>query len=263
MTVSGKMMRYLYVMIHARKKSGCKATVQSYYRTLHIRTIVQFVIIDFMKGVFTEHQGFWNARNKRSLYFGILLLVLALVIQSGAGRYSARSALKSNFVGDIFLDNLPTLDLDFIIVEGAILLWIFTGVLLVSRPQYLIFGLKAVALFIITRSFFINLTHIGIYPQQAIFDSTDIGYALYKLFTFQGNFFFSGHTGLPFLVALVFWPERVWRHFFLLVSFIFGVSVLLAHVHYSIDVFAAPFLAYGIFRIAQKFFPKDYALVSS
>ena len=37
--------------------------------------------------------------------------------------------------------------------------------------------------------------------------------------------------------------------------------LLLAHVHYSIDVFAASLIVYGIFTITKKLFPADYALV--
>jgi len=44
-------------------------------------------------------------------------------------------------------------------------------------------------------------------------------------------------------------------------SLIFGAAVLFGHLHYSIDVFAAFFITYAIFHIAQKFFPKDYKLL--
>jgi len=215
-----------------------------------------------MKRFFSRHRGFWNSDRRRSLYIGLLLLGVSLVLHVQAGYYSARSAALSNFVGDVFLDNIPPLDIDFLVVQGALLFWVAFLMLLAARPQYLLFGVKAIALFIIFRSFFVSLTHIGVYPEQIPFDS-GVGVHLYNLFTFQGNFFFSGHTGLPFLLALVFWHERPWRLFFLVSSLVFGIAVLLAHIHYSIDVFSAPFITYAIFCIGKKLFPRDYALIEA
>ncbi len=46
-------------------------------------------------------------------------------------------------------------------------------------------------------------------------------------------------------------------------KYFFAAVVLFAHVHYSIDVFAAPFMVYGIFAITAKFFKNDYFLIKS
>jgi hypothetical protein len=117
------------------------------------------------------------------------------------------------------------------------------------------------ALFIIIRAVFISLTHVGVYPTAV---DPGLGFfdGVYSYLNFQLGFFFSGHTGLPFLFALIFWHERSTRLVFLAVSLIFGIAVLFGHIHYSIDVFAAPFMAYGIFGIAKRFFAKDYALIT-
>jgi hypothetical protein len=106
------------------------------------------------------------------------------------------------------------------------------------------------------------LTHIGVYPNAAMPDPGDFGFGFYRLTTYQGNLFFSGHTGFPFLMALILWNRKFWRRFFLVATIVFGAAVLLAHVHYSIDVFAAPFIVYGIFTIAARLFPKDYSLIN-
>ena len=90
----------------------------------------------------------------------------------------------------------------------------------------------------------------------------NMGFGFYHLVTFQGNLFFSGHAGFPFLMALIFWDKKFWRWFFLIATVAFGVAVLLAHVHYSIDVFAAPFIVYGIYVITAKLFPHDYVLLN-
>jgi len=215
-----------------------------------------------MSNIFSEHKGFWTRERKRSLYLGLLLVILSLFIQVNVGHYSSRRALSANPVGDLFLDNLPVINLDFIITQGVLLVWAVSIFLLILKPRNLLLGIKAIALFIIFRAFFVSLTHLGIYPRQIPVDAASIGSGLYNLATFQGNYFFSGHTGFPFLMALVFYDSKLLRRFFFAATFVLGLSVLLAHVHYSIDVFAAPFITYGVFVIATKLFPRDYALIA-
>lgn len=62
-------------------------------------------------------------------------------------------------------------------------------------------------------------------------------------------------------MALIFWDNFRARFVLITLSFVFAVAVLLAHIHYSIDVLAAPFMAYGIFGIAKRLFPRDYKLI--
>jgi hypothetical protein len=98
-------------------------------------------------------------------------------------------------------------------------------------------------------------------PTQIILDKNSFGFGLYDiLFNSSNDFFFSGHTGLPFLMALVFWPEKFWRYFFIGTSIVLGASVLLTHFHYSIDVFAAPFIVYSLFVLTRKIFRKDFEI---
>lgn len=211
-----------------------------------------------MKRFFPSYAGFFTKQRTRSLILGILLLAIALFAQLRASAYSTRSA--GPFVGDVFLDNLPIVNLDPIIVEGALLAIALSLVLILLKPAYLIFTIKAGAILIVTRALFISLTHLGVYPNQIVPDHGFID-AIYAALDMPAGYFFSAHTALPFLMGLVFWNERLWRFVFLALTIVFGISVLLAHVHYSIDVFAAPFITYGVFKAAQYFFPEDYALI--
>ncbi|HUC31471.1 MAG TPA: phosphatase PAP2-related protein [Candidatus Paceibacterota bacterium] len=216
-----------------------------------------------MLALFKEHKGFWTPARKHSMRFGFLLLVLSVIIQIVLGRFSSRVGVDAPGVRDIFLDNLPLVNLSAVIVGGAIVLWIFAWVLLIVHPRYLIFSTKAIALYIVSRAFFFSLTHVGPYPLNYSPSSHNDGYGLYHLVTFQNNFFYSGHTAFPFLLALIFWENKFLRYLFLFLTVFFGASVLLAHVHYSIDVFAAPFIVYGMFVMTAKLFPRDYALFTS
>jgi hypothetical protein len=123
--------------------------------------------------------------------------------------------------------------------------------------------LKSISLFVIIRSIFISLTHLGPYPDRIVTDVMQSG-LIYFFFSYDdflwstgGDLFFSAHTGLPFLIALIFWDIRRMRIFCIISAIFFGIIVLLGHLHYSIDVLAAFFITYGIFHISKKVFAKD------
>lgn len=209
-----------------------------------------------MKKIIEKHKNIWkNKEFKDSVLLGLILLVFSLVVNYFAGNYA--NGKESNPVTDIILDNIPTFDVGFIFIQGSLLLFLFIFFLLIQEPKRTPFTLKSLSLFILIRSLFISLTHIGPFPQQIPLDPNRI---LEKI-TFGGDLFFSGHTGIPFLMALIFWQNKNLRSIFLAISVIFGASVLMGHLHYSIDVFAAFFITFTIFHIAQKFFKKDYEII--
>ena len=180
------------------------------------------------------------------------LFLISLVINYLAGTYATIRA--GNPVSDIILDNIPTFDVDGIFIYGIITFFIFVSGLVFWKPRNAPFILKSMSLFIIIRSIFISLTHIG--PQaEAITISPN---SIANLFTFTGDLFFSGHTGLPFLMALTFWKNKYLRAIFLFFSIILGTVTLLGHLHYSIDVFAAFFITYGIYDLSLILFKKEY-----
>lgn len=207
-----------------------------------------------------SYRNFFTKGRLRSLGVGLILFALSMVFQYYAGIYSVRHS--SHFVSDIFLDNLPVINMNLVIINGALLIMLVSLVLVLSKPEYILFTLKALAVFIAVRSFFVVVTHLGIYPDQIIPGRTPLD-RLYVALGLDTGHFFSGHTGLPFLMALIFWDRRFWRYFYFALSAIFGIAVLLAHVHYSIDVFAAPFMVYGIFKIAEYLFAEDYKFIQN
>ncbi|MBL0328631.1 MAG: phosphatase PAP2 family protein [Bacteroidetes bacterium] len=65
------------------------------------------------------------------------------------------------------------------------------------------------------------------------------------------DLFFSGHTATIFLFAFVFRKKKTKLLFFCGATFI-GVFLVVQHVHYSIDVLAAPLFAYTAVLIQKK-----------
>jgi hypothetical protein len=187
----------------------------------------------------------------------VLALTSGLIINDLAGTYASLHAGQP--VHDLVLDRVPTLPVEFIFVDGAFVLWAFVLVVLLSAPCTVPFVLKTVSLFIVIRSFFVVLTHLGAPAHEAVLDPN----WLMNRFTFSSDLFFSGHTGFPFLLSLTFWDNRILRHVLLAASIVFASAVLVGHLHYSIDVFAAFFITDSIFRLAQRMFPRDYEMLAS
>jgi hypothetical protein len=189
------------------------------------------------------------------LSFGAFLL--SLVISSYAIVFSTDRA--SNPVTDLILSNTPALDVDGIYVYGAICLVVFIALIILLYPKRIPFTLYSLALFFVIRAAFVTMTHLGPFnPQTGI----DFGATIQRMF-FGDDYFFSGHTGSPFLMALVYWREKYLRYIFLVWSVFFGAVVLLGHLHYSIDVFAAFFITFAIYHMALYFFPRSHARFSA
>lgn len=212
-----------------------------------------------IKTTYHRHKSFWNRERIISLLWTFVIFGIALTFQKFADEYVIETG--GTAVGDILLNNIPTLDIDGLIISSTLIFTLVTVLLIIRNPEYILFTIKSIALFVTIRAFFISLTHLGIHPDQIVLGDQNIGFFFYDLlYNTKNDFFFSGHTGIPFLMFLVFYRERFWRHIFLATSILFGSFVLIGHMHYSIDVFAAPFMTYTIFSIAKYIFERDYIL---
>jgi hypothetical protein len=68
------------------------------------------------------------------------------------------------------------------------------------------------------------------------------------------DLFFSGHTSTMFLLFLAV-PGRSAKAFFLACTGAVACLVLVQHVHYAVDVLAAPPFAYVAWRLSRRSWP--------
>ncbi len=207
------------------------------------------------KGIIHRHKGYWTDRTSMlSFVTTIIFLLVSLVVNHYANLYVTLRA--GHPMADIVLDNIPVINTTFIFVDGALLFIGFIVILLIHDPKKIAFSIKSLAFFYLVRSFFIILTHIGPPQENIIGQVGELG----QLFTSVSgaDLFFSAHTGLPFLFALIFWRNRFLRYVFLACSVVAAVAVLFGHIHYSIDVASAYFITYGIYCISYRIFRKDH-----
>lgn len=186
-----------------------------------------------------------------SLLEAIIVFIVSVFVTHYASLYAENRASSS--VNDIILSNTRVYNFEFFFIYIAIMLGLFVVTLCLRFTKTAPFLIKTVSLFIIIRSVFVTLTHIGPFPLKLELHS-----GLLNFITSGNDLFFSGHTGLPFLIALIFWDHLYLRILFLTASVVLGATALLAHLHYSIDVFAAFFITYSIYHIAIKLFRKDF-----
>lgn len=209
-----------------------------------------------MKKIYEKHKSLWSQKSFFvSVLLGIALLASGLFLNYVANNYAIEAS--SNAVSDILLDNLPVVNTEIIFVEGSLAFIAFVLAVILHEPRRIPFVLESTAVFVIIRSVFVTLTHLGPFPQRIVIHSTS---EIFKIFVYSNgaDLFFSGHTGLPFLFALMFWRKYILRMAFLLSSVVAAASVILGHVHYSIDVLAAFFITYAIYRMNKFIFKKDY-----
>lgn len=65
------------------------------------------------------------------------------------------------------------------------------------------------------------------------------------------DLFFSGHTTTLFMLFLVVESKKL-KYVFLISAIVVGVTIVLQHVHYVIDVFAAPFFTYTCYALVSS-----------
>jgi hypothetical protein len=190
-----------------------------------------------------------SPRFRAAFLFSLALFAFGIAVNFFAGLYATVRA--SNYVEDIVLSNIPVVDVSALFVVGTFVIIGFVLVLLLARPHWMPFTLCSLGIFYSIRAVFITLTHLGPFPGRI--EVADWG-TIVANFIGGNDMFFSGHTGAPFLLALIFWHTRPLRYVFFAWSVMFAVVVLLGHVHYSIDVLSAFFITYAIFALCEHLF---------
>lgn len=136
--------------------------------------------------------------------------------------------------------------LTFSLIYLSIIIFIFS---IRNKPEDILTALQAYALMVIFRTIAMYLTPLNAPVTLILLDDPFVQF-FGKGEILTKDLFFSGHTGTLFLLFLLSGRSKL-KYVFLFSTIAVGIAVLLQHVHYSIDVFIAPFVAYGSFRIIK------------
>ena len=126
--------------------------------------------------------------------------------------------------------------------------------LLVRMPVRLLLGVQAYVVMALLRIVVMRATPLDPPPGMIVLEDPLVQLFGGASLPLTRDLFFSGHTSTMFLLFLAV-PGRPAKAFFLACTASVAVLVLVQHVHYAVDVLAAPAFAYAAWRIARKGWP--------
>jgi hypothetical protein len=190
-----------------------------------------------------------NKRNRREFFLTIIILTAVLISFSQFLLFiEGRSGV---ILADPILNLYAPIDLTwftFTLIYLSLLTALFE---LIKAPERILLALQCYGLMVILRVIAMYLM-----PLEAPSTLLPLNDPFVQLFgegtILEKDLFFSGHTATLFLLFLLI-EKRNLKIIFLIFTILVGVFVILQHVHYSIDVFVAPFFAYTSYRIISFF----------
>lgn len=188
-----------------------------------------------------------------SMLAGILIFSLGYSLNKLASIF--HDSIDFEPVGDLILNFLPTYNLEYLFTWGIYVLAVLTILYpFFVRPDVAPFMFKTFGILFLVRAGFIVLTHVG--PPEGFFYDTRIGFADNPIssFLFRNDLFFSGHVSIPFLTFLILKESQYFKWLMFIGSILMAFTVLLMHIHYSIDVFSAFFITHGVYAMSDKIF---------
>lgn len=188
----------------------------------------------------------------RFLYSFVSLAIILLLL----ARFLAYNETREGFaLGDPLLSAFRPVDvtwLTFGLIYAALLIALFS---LSFHPESLLIALQAYAFMALFR-----MATIYFLPLNAPAEIIPLKDPFVEIFgggkTLLRDLFFSGHTATMFLFFLTA-ESKMLKKVFLVCTVLVGAAVLIQHVHYTVDVIAAPFFAYTCYRIALSLKPAE------
>jgi membrane-associated phospholipid phosphatase len=185
----------------------------------------------------------------------LTVIVLAGVLWSLTNFLNFIENRQGIILADPLLSHFKPLNLTWLIF-GLIYLSLITALFeLAKYPGRLMFILQAYSLLVVIRMAAMYIIPLNPPPDMIPLNDPFVEYfGTGRLLT--KDLFFSGHTATLFLLFLTVQSKKL-KILFLTCTIALGLSVLLQHVHYSIDVLAAPFFTYTCFHIILFFHKKQ------
>jgi len=184
---------------------------------------------------------------KNKVEFVVSLILLALVL-TGLARFVNFVEYRPGVAfSDPVLDLFNPIDLTWLTFGLIYIALVIAVASLINNPRQLLFALQLYTLMAFVR--IIAMFLLPLEPPEKMILLKD---PFVEFFgsgqTLTKDLFFSGHTATLFILFLVS-KNKIIKTLFLISTILVAIFVLLQHVHYTIDVFAAVFFTYACFKL--------------
>jgi hypothetical protein len=199
--------------------------------------------------------AFWKNKKFRLLFIiAVTGLTTCAVVARSLFTYIQER--NGKVLSDVVLETLPAYDLS-LWIFSFLYIFILLGIgYLLVQPYQLLLGLQV--FFWVTVFRFTCLVLIPLNPPRGLIELSDpfLDHFFYRGTVITKDLFFSGHTCVVFVFVLVIRHTTI-RIAFIIVTALIGVMLLVQHIHYTVDVLAAPaftWLAYKFSQVILKSF---------
>lgn len=184
---------------------------------------------------------------KNKVEFVVSLILLALVL-TGLARFVNFVEYRPGVAfSDPVLDLFNPIDMTWLTFGLIYIALVIAVASLINNPRQLLFALQLYTLMAFVR--IIAMFLLPLEPPEKMILLKD---PFVEFFgsgqTLTKDLFFSGHTATLFILFLVS-KNKIIKTLFLTSTILVAIFVLLQHVHYTIDVFAAVFFTYACYKL--------------
>ncbi|MFA6318797.1 MAG: phosphatase PAP2-related protein [Elusimicrobiota bacterium] len=214
-------------------------------------------LLDETKAELTEIKDQWHGVHTKwwvvTLSGVLVFFVLCYAFYTQLGWVADQRRLPTG--SDWLLKHLPLVNTLPVLSWGWFGLHLVLGAAAVAYyPRRIPFLMFLLGVYVFIRTLFVFLSPIG--PPVGMLDMRKLDFVFSRImgtWTFNNEFVFSGHTGIPFLFFL-FFETRGLKTLCLVGSLTMAVCVLLSRNHYTVDVLGAYLVSYSIFKLSEHLF---------
>ena len=195
----------------------------------------------------------WNSHYRRyELIIGpVIMLAIVFMLPSFFAHIQKR---KGAVLNDLLLARIPPHDVSaviFALIWGMVILIVIRAI---NNPSIIITYVWTLIFVYIVR--FFTLSVVALDPPAGLVPLADpLSSAFFRSGAITKDLFFSGHTSDMVLIYLCL-QRRTDKIIALIAAFAVACLLLVQHIHYTIDVLAAPVVVYPCYRLTRYLLDK-------